>query len=243
LAAHKVHDPSIQVIHVYYTTEVVTPKLVVQLPTELKTVLGIISASSHFAFFTMNFQEKEILIFDGLGFRLNCWIPHALNLFKKCGLLDLDGFTHFRCPKQGDNVIEKILRAKVKDGSTWSLKAGPLFFKQTDGHNCGPLASLKMMEVFGRCDRKVVLRQGATTIDPQLLRDLVVIDFQRLLKEFSGDLNVLKRKKYVAVARAPNAKIQICHFCLCDISKQNPAITMTCCNKNSIHEMCVKRSS
>jgi hypothetical protein len=153
LAAHKAHDPTIQVIHVYYNTEVITPKLVVQLPTELKNVLEIISASSHFAFFTKNLEENEILIFDGLGYKLNCWIPHAINLFKKCGLIDLDALVHFRCPKQGVDVIDKILRAKVKDGSTWSLKAGPSFFKQTDGHNCGPLASLKMMEVFGRFDR------------------------------------------------------------------------------------------
>jgi hypothetical protein len=80
----------------------------------------MLSASSHLAFFTMNLEEKEISIFDGFGYKLNCWIPHAINLFKKCGLMNLDALVHFRCSKQGVKVIEKIIRAKVKDGSTWS---------------------------------------------------------------------------------------------------------------------------
>jgi hypothetical protein len=127
---------------------------------------------------------------------LNTWIPHAINLFKKCGLIDLEDMCHFRSPSQLDIVVHKILRAQVKDGTFWFLKAGPEFFKQRDSVNCGPLASLKMMDVFGRFNRETMLPRNTNTnvIDTAVLRRIVVSDFKSLLNQFSDELFVLKRK-------------------------------------------------
>jgi hypothetical protein len=62
----------------------------------------------------------------------------------------------------------------------WSLVGPETYIKQKDGHNCGPIAMMKLLSIFNRLPEGTVVEQ-LTSND---IRRITMGDFRSLLKEF-----------------------------------------------------------
>ena len=110
--------------------------------------------------------ERTILIYDGLSCDLLQWTDHIITVFKKCMLLDLSFdassavivpdapsapfASRSRRPKpiiNGYSITFPMQQAS--DSGNWRLERGQ-FIHQTDGFNCGPIACLKLMDLFDK---------------------------------------------------------------------------------------------
>jgi hypothetical protein len=110
--------------------------------------------------------ERRILIFDGLSRDLLQWTDHIVTVFKKWMLLDLsfDASSAVIVPDApGPPFSSRSRRPKpivngysitfpkqfAFDNGNWRLERGQLIH-QTDGFNCGPIACLKMIDLFDK---------------------------------------------------------------------------------------------
>jgi hypothetical protein len=191
LAGHKLHDRSIRVVHEYFPDEVLESKHVVILPKEVQSIVGILSADDHFCFVTINLVTKEVMIFDGLFRKIFNWGRHVIHILKRCGVIELGADKQkFRMQKFQDCIYS----TRLEDGTVWTMQEGQEFVLQRDSFNCGPLASLKMMAVFGRLTPDDVNKIKENVLH---LRKIVVDDFKKVLQECSGHLYVRARMQDV----------------------------------------------
>jgi len=127
-------------------------------------LVGILHNNQHYVVLEVLIAERRILIFDGLSRDLLQWTDHIVTVFKKCMLLDLSFdtssavivpdaagppiSTRSRRPKPIVNGYSITFPKQLaSDSGNWRLERGQ-FIHQTDGFNCGPIACLKVMEVF-----------------------------------------------------------------------------------------------
>ena len=70
----------------------------------------------------------------------------------------------------------------------WRLDRASPIIKQNNSHDCGPLACLKIMDMFG------TMKQTSINNDTREIRSMVIEEYKRLLTTAMKDL-VLKEKK------------------------------------------------
>lgn len=170
LVAHHQHSAVIKLVHSQHPCAILVPEECKTIQHGTTKVVSILHASMHYAVMVMNLEEHKLEIFDGLGHPLNKWIDHAINVLKRCSLVGLEEKCRFKRATQ--NPITYVLKSK---SAKWKLVVGPPFYRQLDGFNCGPIACLKVMEVFGS------LRTDATKVLSSDLRKLVMDEYEFLI--------------------------------------------------------------
>lgn len=85
----------------------------------------------------IDISEKACTFTDGLRYGLKTWTKHIENVLKRCSLISLDDELWFR-----DGALE------VNQHEHWTIRYNEKFVTQTDGYNCGPLACMKLCELF-----------------------------------------------------------------------------------------------
>ena len=152
------HLPFLQVIT--YENQRLVKDDVVPVPRGHKTIVGVFHTSLHYAIAEVELKLRTITIFDGLFYDLSSWYNNVVQLLKKCDLIDFetlgvelrpDPKSKLICPGhcRGKDVVNGY--DLVINSVTWRLIRGT-FIVQSDGFNCGPIACLKVMELFSRLD-------------------------------------------------------------------------------------------
>ena len=109
----------------------------------------------HFVVLYYDIDKRQVIVFDGLNGSITYWSKQIINTIKMFGLQLLDATCLERMSntkttnKHGNLVNEMILELHFNDlGDPWVV-SNDISFEQSDGVNCGPLACLKVMEIYG----------------------------------------------------------------------------------------------
>jgi hypothetical protein len=110
----------------------------------------------------------------------------------------------------------------------WQLERG-YFLHQSDGNNCGPIACMKIMELFHAID----VEEACEEYKKKNIRQFVMAEWDRLVELFSNDLPVAVSEKLI------DGTFEAC-FCCIDSSSME-VINLPCC-KASVHRHCVLKA-
>jgi len=279
LAAHYTHssaalpDPTMtypdvlpQLIHVTYATGEVRVDQCCSLRRDTTTVVAVCHDRDHYGVLEIDLKQKKISIYDGLNRDLDRWLMYVFYALKRCMLCPVTAQPKAIPDKSVD--VKKSRRTKVTrksiegykidfsgsyGSSAWRYERGH-FIHQVDGFNCGPIACVKILEIFGlatRDDLWLGYQMGR-------LREVVKQYWERFINRCSEDMTVRVRElraiseppqttstspepKTVLSAAATvssNAEIDpdyLC-FCYCD-SADMDILRLECC-QNTVHRQC-----
>ncbi len=144
-----------------------------------------------------------VIVYDGLSRVLLQWTDHIVTVFKKCMLLDLSFdvssavivpdapsapfASRSRRPKpiiNGYSITFPMKHASDSGTGNWRLERGQ-FIHQTDGFNCGPIACLKLMDLFD----KISLPYPQAFYETTNIRKVVMDEWKNLV-EYCHNSNV-----------------------------------------------------
>jgi hypothetical protein len=155
-------------------------------------IVGIIHKSSHYAVMEIETKNRVARIYDGLGVApLLNWSQHIINALEMCQLVrrsatqsitgDPPVLGHH--PRTRNKSTEVVGYSITLDNQEWRLERGS-FVAQTDGYNCGPIACLKILEMYSL----VSVQQVELADSINSMRKLVIDNWKRMLDYCNSDL-------------------------------------------------------
>lgn len=259
-----------KLIHVTYPSGNVYSSQCMALPPNITSVVAILHDRDHYGVLEVNVKEKSISIYDGLFRDMKRWWVFVVVALKRCDLCPLSVNPK---PVPDEQVLVKrgrLSKARMSiEGYTfevadavWKFKRGN-FIAQIDGFNCGPIACVKILEMFGLATRSDLI----LAYDMGQLRHVVKHFWDRFIRQTQNDL-IVKVREYlptatvatavaattteptVAAATTREAAPPIAAatqaleepdnsycFCYCDEPEMD-LIRLQCCN-NTVHRHCV----
>jgi len=140
-------------------------------------VVAVTHDRNHYGVFEIEIPNMRVLIYDGLYRDLGRWLDYVFSAIKRCMLCDLQIRHLYRAdePKlmtQGRSRHAKMsiegYTLSIRNVEEWRFERGH-FIKQLDTFNCGPIACMKILEMFHlTSDYEVNLAYGTNSI-----RDMV----------------------------------------------------------------------
>jgi len=137
----------------------------------------------HYVVMEINIKDNTVTIYDGLSIPLFNWFDHIVNGMKRCGLIPL-AVTHrviehdFASEPGRTRQTPSAPGCEVQfdNGEIWRLLQGS-FVQQVDGCNCGPIACMKVLELF-----LLVNERGVhSAYSSNRIRQVVMQHWQRFL--------------------------------------------------------------
>jgi hypothetical protein len=145
----------------------------------------------HYVVMEITIDTKTIKIFDGLYWPLLDWKDHVIRAIRKCMLVD-----PFVVPSSAqfnaDTAVYEIVGCSRKPKKCvkgydiilamqkWQLERG-YFLHQSDGNNCGPIACMKIMELFHAFN----VEEGHEVYENKNFFRLVMAEWDRLVEHCS----------------------------------------------------------
>jgi hypothetical protein len=168
-------------------------------------------------------SQKTIKIFDGLHLNLLEWKDHVIRVMRICILVDPNVDTSAALFDPDPAVSKTVGRTRKLQEyvngfdviialQRWRLERGS-FLYQLDGNNCGPIACLKIMELFHAIDVEAAREVYAQ----KNIRQFVMAERDRLVELCSNDLPVFVLNKQIKGAYG------LC-FCCADL----PSMEIIC---------------
>ena len=146
-------------------------------------VVSVLHNVDHYSVLEADLKRRNVKIYDGLRRSLDNWKMHVVNIIKRCGQADrMAAFTFvYEC----NHELRQTLLLKVGE-QIWTIE-NVMSVKQRDSHNCGPIACMKIMELYGCTEARI--------IDPKIItveyyRGIVISKFRSLVMKFTNKLNV-----------------------------------------------------
>ncbi len=151
-----------QLTHVTYPNRNMTINDYKALPSSVECVVAMMHTRLHYAVMEVTIDTQTIKKFDGFYQPLLDWKDHVIRAMRKCMLVDpfvvcssaqfnedtavyvIKGCS--RKPNEWVNGYDIIIAMQK-----WQLERG-YFLHQWDGNNCGPIARMKIMELFHAID-------------------------------------------------------------------------------------------
>jgi len=127
------------------------------------------------------------LIYDGLSYSLTTWFKHVFYILKRCQLIPIE--TAFVHPTIHNGQCDFQF-----GDATWTLSAGDQFLEQHDGNSCGPIACLKIMEMFGALSKSPTELQAMQTGH---LRLLVMTHYKKMIEGLHSDEVFVPHRKAI----------------------------------------------
>ncbi len=231
LASHRAHsiskeDISIQFITCNYPNEIVEESARRQLTHTTQRVVSVFHGKQHYVVAEIDLSEKACTITDGLRYGLKTWTKHIENVLKRCSLISLD-----------DNLWFRNGALEVNQYERWTIRYEEKFVTQTDSYNCGPLACMKLCELF--LDSSIL----DDDLDYANYRAWVTSQFKMLVDKCSNDLFVSLHVSVPSQERCDvdtppcDDDVEIECFCGDDRAPSSLTIKLDCCNKRQ-HAIC-----
>ena len=119
-------------------------------------LVSVAFKNSHFVVLYYDIDKRQVTVFDGLGRSINNWSKQIIATIKMFGLQRLDATCHEvtaagtkTTNKHGNLVNEMNLKLCFNDLDDPWVVSNDVNFEQSDYVNCGPLACLKVMDIYG----------------------------------------------------------------------------------------------
>ena len=96
---------------------------------------------SHFVVLQYDILNREVTVYDGLRWSIANWVKQIIGTIKLFGFKAHNAKCH-----QAKKDITIVLH--FDDSSPWTVRLD-ISYRQSDGINCGPIACLKLMELYG----------------------------------------------------------------------------------------------
>ncbi len=151
-----------QLTHVTYPNSRMTINDYKALPSSVKCIVAVMHTKLHYAVMEITIDTNTFKIFDGLYWPLLDWKDHVIRAMRKCMLVDpfvVPSSAQFnedtavyeivgcsRKPKECVNGYDIIIVMQK-----WQPERG-YFLHQLYGNSCGPIACMKIMELFHSID-------------------------------------------------------------------------------------------
>ena len=204
----------VKMIQCPYPKQTIKDENVLMVPNMVRWFLLIAHNENHFAVLQFDLQLGLVFVFDGLNFKIDNWKDHVIHTLREYGRvpLSLAAKTTYKSSKIGINLKQR-LEIQFGEMAPW-IVTNQLFTTQRDTHNCGPIACLKVMEVFGYIDKGQI---DIISQHPGEYRKIVMDKFKELLSKYDRELVVETRmkvdedgniEKATATNRAPSSEIE-----------------------------------
>ncbi|KAK1733577.1 hypothetical protein QTG54_015750 [Skeletonema marinoi] len=229
LVAHRYHSYgqngiTLQFITCSYPNETVDVSQCSTLASTTQRVVSVFHGDDHYVVADIDVSKRVCTISDGLKFSLRTWTKHIMNVLKRCKLMDLDSVG---CFDDSTSILEvdRIVPEK------WIVTFDKNLVTQHDSFNCGPIACLKLHEIF-------LDKETFNDIDTANYRSFVTSRFQTLVRQLNDDLVVSFPVRSDIRDRTTHTKItKIECFCLEETAPEELTIKLKCCNKRQ-HASC-----
>jgi hypothetical protein len=257
-------------LHVTYPNQILQEGEYMALPDHETKVVAVMHDRDHYAMMEIDIPVKKVVIFNGLYKEINKWMDHAISGMKQCMLLGLNDALHHRANEPSvSNVGSSRHPQKAIHGYSlflgleeWRLERGE-FIEQVDMFNCGPIACMKILEIYNL----TTLYEINLVYNTNSIWSFVIGEWTRLVAQCNinlilcvreriplleprpedGETTTAPRRSYptidaafaaatAASADAPEADMDIC-FCCCDFLAME-LVRLTCCKK-TIHRQCL----
>ena len=236
-------------------------------------VVAVTHDRNHYGVLEIDIPNKRVLIYDGLYRDLDRWLDYVFSTMKRCMLCDLRIPHLYRADEPKLMTPGRSRHAKmsikgytltISNVEEWRFERGH-FIKQLDTFNCGPIACMKILEMFHLTSGYEVNLAYRTNS----IRDMVVAEWKKFIQRSQQDLEVRVREHLIlhipvaeegdlvlpshsrhtmhigdsVIAAAARASAQaeidphtLC-FCYCNSSDME-LVRLTCC-RQTIHRQCV----
>ncbi|KAG7341103.1 hypothetical protein IV203_023054 [Nitzschia inconspicua] len=144
MVAHSAHRDDLLFVHCQEETRKVEQELTQPLNDKVKKVLSVLHTGKsdidgHYAVMEIDRKKRRISIYDGLPLALQTCDRHIVNVLQRTTLVPLDASIP---------LMKKSKLYLLVDGvPEWSVESTNLV-PQQDGHDCGPIACLKVWKTF-----------------------------------------------------------------------------------------------
>ena len=261
-------------IHITYPMEVLQEGQNKSVPQDITRVVAVLHDRDHYGVLDIDIPDKKVFIYDGLYRDLDRWLDYVFSTMKRCMLCDLR-IAHLYVADEPKNMtLGRSRHAKMSiEGyklslgiqDEWRFERGH-FIKQLDSFNCGPIACVKILEMFHlTTEYEVNLAYRTNSI-----RHMVADEWRKFIQRSQQDLVVRVRERLTlrtpvaedgnivlplrnssstmhigdpviaAAARASELAELNPHtlsFCYCDSSDME-LVRLACC-KQTIHRQCL----
>ncbi len=228
-----------QLIYVTFPRSQMTVNAYKALPSSIKRVVAVMHTNLHYAVMEITIDTKNIKVFDGLHWPLLDWKDHVISAMRKCMLVDphvVSSSAQFNAdatdvelvgcswkPKPSVNGYDIIIAMQK-----WQLEKG-YFLHQSDGNSCGPIACMKIMELFHAID----VEEAQEVYKKRNICQFIMAEWNRLVLCCSKDLPMTVSEKPI------DGSFEMC-FC-CEDSPSMDVTNLPCC-KDSVHRDCVLKA-
>jgi hypothetical protein len=201
-----------------------------------------------------NLFHHEIKIYDGLKRPLKNWANHIVNIVKRCKLADREA--DFKFTLEPGSIFREMFKLSFDSGMEEDMREGTFWFvwndlksQQNDTYNCGPIACMKVMELYDCSEFKIIDHSMSGTV--HWYRSIVMDKFKQLVRKFNDELTVSLRVDLLDVISpskdnsAHETKVpkeipeDLDCFCY-DHHDKMEIIAMACCRKK-VHKTCLEK--
>ncbi len=116
--------------------------------------VSVVFNASHFAVLYYDIKARSVSVFDGLDSSIKNWEKHIVRTVKEYGLKPIVSKVKSKFRNEMNvvdgNVHDKmIMEIDFYDGEAPWIVKNERQYRQRDGYNCGPIAMLKVLEIYG----------------------------------------------------------------------------------------------
>ena len=163
---YKTHDHKILLVYSDYTTKGPFSSADV-IDYGLAThFVSVAFQSAHFVVLYYDIYQREVTVFDGLSTSITIWAKQIIHTIKAYGLMSPNASCHQEMTEDwlimddGERRRNMKLELCFDDlGPPWTV-VNDQSYKQSDGVNCGPIACLKVMELYGLLESGSIKKIG-----------------------------------------------------------------------------------
>ncbi len=207
-------------IHAIFSKQKLVISDVKPLPKDIDRLVAILHNDGHYMVLEVNIPERKFLIYDGLSRELLQWKDHIITVLKKCMLLDLSFDSSSVCVT--DAAVPPVVscsrkpRYIINDYSIIFSQSSPLdkkmkqwrlergyFIHQKDGFNCGLIACLKVMELFGI----ITIPYPQDFYESYNVKKIVMSQWEKLLEYCDSNLILVFKMKPVKQSKCANVEV------------------------------------
>lgn len=211
----------------------------------VERLVSVLHDVDHFSVLEINIHRRSMTVYDGLKRELKRWDNHITNILRRCKLMTQDcSSTHVSKSDWRGMEVRKIVISE--DNSNFWTVESDVKIQQNDTYNCGPIACMKVMELFRSPEYELF---DPTMHDIGIYRHIVMDAFKRLVARFSSDLKVTVRTTRTDLTTPPQSTKTAAEMtsdptppdldCFCFAhSIGMEVIEMMCCKKK-LHVVCM----
>ncbi len=128
--------------------------------------VSVVLARHHFDVLVYDLQDKSVIVYDGLKYPLITWQHHIAHTLKMYGYQELDATVHVEETRGSgkDRIIELCFNDLYEPWVVYNDQ----IIEQHDGFNCGPIACLKVLELYGFIPTNSIAVQSRKSIGTRM---------------------------------------------------------------------------